>query len=973
MAQQEIVIKSNKPFDPVATITRHWLKIAVFGGCLFILLSPFAFLFNNQFYKVSSKLVVLPESESVISRTDERSVAGYYNQFINTQLDLIKSPRILEKAITILPPETQKYFVTDGISLSFAARLLGGDLTVEQPHGTHFIDITLSKDDDRGMVDIVNTIMKVYMDEYQNDEEGKDYRRLSFLQTEKNNLNTEIEKKTIELKKISGEIASSVFAGNNDDASQFQVSYENAYRDRVEKEKKLEAITQEADTLKKLSLDAHIEEIVVQNSVVSKLDILAQESLYKLRDSQVGLSDDNPGKHQVEERIKDIKKYTEEQKDIIKEDTKRFLYEKRETELKEKIIHAETELNAAKMIEDEILKERDQLLKKRAEITTKELTCKQIETSLEQMKNQLNKVDTRIYELKLESKAPGKIRLERMADSQSMISGSNLKKLIMFIFLFAFGVITSGCVLFDMLDDRIRNEKDILNCLGTLPHRPIDDYLQVGMKGTPFVRVLLDDPTNKVAQSIHSLAIKFNKERQGHGAKIAVFTGVDAKSGVTEILLNTAYAMSKLCSKILVIETNFANPSLKKLVNIDKDKKGLLDFIKGHVSSSDCISHEKERGIDILLAGHLPSDDELVNLDRSKISKLIEEVKERYDFILIDTMPMLISDLAEFLIVQGDIVPLIIQADRSYYKLAYMAGQTLFKLEVPAIATVLNIGAPRYNTKFQETIIKLLLPFQELVRNAFVKTIHPEQEEPYPLFRMSWQSVNSMGTSFKLSLKRISKILNHRVIINACKSIFVLFLFVQVTLLITYISSTANVDTTTTNSVRGKISKPIKINQQPKVENKPVMISDDNNNTKFTNIKKAPISIHTKESLIPAKEEILRLESPNNESYIVNNIKNEQWISEQDNSFYTIQLMGSSNMDEVNYFINLHNLNGDIAVYHKKHNGKDWFSIIYGIYPSYQAAKDISSKLPYAILNSSPWVRSIKTIQQQIINTREKG
>lgn len=918
MMQQDITIKPKKPFDPVATIMRHWLKIVVFGGSLFVLLSPIAFIFNHSFYQVSGKLVVLPESESVISRTDERSVAGYYNQFINTQLDLIQSPKILEKAIEKLSPDIKQHYLPDNMTLSFAARLLGGGLKVEQPRGTHFIDVTLLRDNDKGMVEMVNAIMEVYIEEYQKDEEGKDYRRLSFLQTEKQNLNAEIGKKTIELKKISEQIASSVFAGSNDDASQFQMSYEKAYRDRVEKEKRLKAITLEAESLKSLSLDAHIEEVVVQNSVVSKLDILAQESLHKLRDSQVGLSDDNPGKHQVEARIKEIKKYTEEQKDIIKEDTRKFLYDKRETELKEKIIHAETELNAAKMIEDEILKERDLLLKKRAEITTKELTRKQVETSLEQMKIQLNRVDTRIYELKLESKAPGKIRLERMADIQGMDSGNNLKKLIILIFMFSFGFITAGCALFDILDDRIRNEKDILNSLGTLPHRPIDDYLQVGMKGTPFSRVLMDDPTNKVAQSIHSLAIKFDKERQNHGAKIAVFTGVDAQSGVTEILLNTAYAMSKLCPKILVIETNFANPSLKKLVNIKREKKGLLDYIKGHTALSDCISHDKERGIDLLMAGHLPSDDELVNLDRSKISKVIKQVKEKYDFILIDTMPMLISDLAEFLIVQADIIPLIIQSDRSYYQYVYMAGQTLLKLEVPAIAAVLNLGAPRYNTKFQETVVKLIQPFQELVRNTFLKTMHPEQDEPYPLFRMSWQSVNTIGSSFKLSFKKIFKFVNLRIIINACKSIFVLFLFVQVTLLISYVASTAYVEKS------GSINT----------------VSDEDQKSQ-------------------------KDDTPG--------INNERWILKQDKSFYTIQLIVSPQKVDLPVFVHTHALSEDeIAIYKNRYKGEERYSVIYGTYPSYQSANEALTALPETVLKTSR-VRSIRIIQQQIINLREKG
>ena len=234
--QQDTVIKPKKPFDPVATLVRHWFKIVVFGGGLFTLLSPFAFLLSKPFYEVSGKLVVLPVTESMISRRDEGSIASYYSEFINTQLDVIKSPKILEKAIDNLPPEIKKHFMPDGMSLSLAARILKNGLDVSQPRGTQFIDIKLSRDKAAGMAEVVNSIMEVYIEEYQKDEESKDHRRLSYLQVEKENLNTEIGKQTIQLKKISGEIASSVFSGNNDEATQFQSTYENVYRDRVEKE-----------------------------------------------------------------------------------------------------------------------------------------------------------------------------------------------------------------------------------------------------------------------------------------------------------------------------------------------------------------------------------------------------------------------------------------------------------------------------------------------------------------------------------------------------------------------------------------------------------------------------------------------------------------------------------------------------------------------------------------------------------------
>ncbi len=963
-AQKDITIKPAKPFDPVAALIRHWFKIVVFGGSLFLLLSPLAFMFSSSYYQVSGKMVVLPVSESMISRTDENSIASYYNQFISTQLDVLDSPKILEKAVDSLPENIKKYYMPEGMSLSLAGRILSNGLSVNQPRGTHFIDITLLRDSPEGMARMVNTIMEVYIDEYQKEEEGKDHRRLSFLETEKESLNRQIEEKTAHLKKISEEIASSVFSGNNDEASQFQSAYQSAYRDRLEKEKKLEAVTREAETLKNLSLDAYIQEKIAQNDVVSRLDILSLESLHKLNNSKVGLADDNPGKHQLEERMKDIKEYTDEQKELIREDTQKLLYKKRETELKEKIIHAQTELNAAKMIEDEILDRSIKLRAERAEIAAKDLTRKQIEASLEQMKNHLNRVDNRIYELKLESKAPGKIRLERMADSSGIISGSNLNKLVIMIFLFAFGFITSGCILFDILDNRIRVEKDILNSLGTLPHRPVEDYLQVRLKQSPFSRVLLDDPTNPVAQAIHSLAIKLDKERKGHNAKTAVFTGVDAKSGVTEILLNTAYAMSKLCTRVLVIETNFANPSILNLIKSDGCEKGLLDFIKGKAPISQYITRDKERGIDILLAGHLPSNDELVNLDRSKISKLLEQCRKKYDFILIDTMPMLISDLAEFLIVQADIVPLVVQGDRSLYKFTYLAGQTLFKLEVPAIAAVLNLGAPRYKTKIQETVFKLLWPVQQWIKTNFFRVLHPAPDQPYQSLNLLGRQAAKNGISF---FRQAKKIFNAKVIINACKSIFVLFLFVQLTLMVTFISSTANVETNNTNAVIEKTDNTVTeagFELEDKTGVSALHTRDmDQPESEIIYDRDADDSMEEVKTPSPYTPMESRGEQSPSESRVMSG----QWLMNQKKVSYTIQLISSADLSAIHDFFNSFDRKDNCKIYHKQNNGLDWYSITYGLYPTYEKAQEELELLPKTIFKISPRIQSVKLIQRSIM------
>lgn len=948
------MLKPKKPFDPVSTLTRHWFKILVFGSTLFILLLPLALLFTKPCHEASGKLVIEPVSESMMSPTDESSIVGYYRRFLNTQLGIIQSPRILEKALNKLPPEIKEHFAPDDMPISRAVKLLKKQLEVIHPISTHFISVKLSSNDSTGLLEMVNSIMEAYVEDYQNDEEGKDNKRLSYLQAERDKIDSEINRLSDQLKRLSGEIVSSGFSGKINEEFQFQSSYEKAFRDRVEKENKLKAIRKEVEALHNLSLAPYIDEKIENNSQVSRLEILAQDSVHKFRDSQLGLSSDNPERMHLDDRIKNIQEYTSEQKDIIKENTREYLYKKRETELQEKIIHAESELNAAKLIEEDILKKRKYELAKSAEISTKELTKKQLEISLEQMEGHLKRIDARLYELKLESKAPGKIKLEMLADETDIISGSNFKKLFLLIFFLAFGSITGVCTLFDILDDRVRGEKDITNCLGTNPNRPVDNYLQVQRKNTPFYRVLLDDPTNKVTHSIHSLAIKLDKERKGHNARIVVFTGVDAQSGVTEILLNTACAMSKLCSKVLVIEANFANPSLKELISNDEEKRGLTDYIKGEIPLTDCISHDSERGIDLLLTGSRPSDDDLINLDRSKISGLLEELRDKYDFILIDTIPMLISDLTEFLIVQTDIVSLVIQGDRSLYKFTYLAGQTLFKLEVPAIAAVLNLGAPRYRTKIQEFVFQLLWPFQEYIKKALSRLLHnPFPEQPYPSFILSGIKVDKIGQTLKENLK-------NRFFLTACKSIFVLFLSSQIALFLSYLTSTANEAPQETKNIRQKIKMPAE-NDNYAYEEKTTpeaSYQPSHRNDLLHKPGNETAEIPNKEPESESSEEISNINDKG--------IKDEAWILNQSSDYYTIQLLSTDNKEDILRFVLNHGIENNTAGYQKQYKGERWYSLIYGIYPECSDAREDLKNLPDELRQSSPWIQKIGNIQKKI-------
>lgn len=80
--------------------------------------------------------------------------------------------------------------------------------------------------------------------------------------------------------------------------------------------------------------------------------------------------------------------------------------------------------------------------------------------------------------------------------------------------------------------------------------------------------------------------------------------------------------------------------------------------------------------------------------------------------------------------------------------------------------------------------------------------------------------------------------------------------------------------------------------------------------------------------------------------------------------------MGAWEEDEVNAFIEKYALTGDVARFTSLRKNKPWHVLIYGIYPSKQAALKASNDWP-APLNTLPtWLRRFDSVQKQI---KEKG
>lgn len=97
-----------------------------------------------------------------------------------------------------------------------------------------------------------------------------------------------------------------------------------------------------------------------------------------------------------------------------------------------------------------------------------------------------------------------------------------------------------------------------------------------------------------------------------------------------------------------------------------------------------------------------------------------------------------------------------------------------------------------------------------------------------------------------------------------------------------------------------------------------------------------------------------------------NRLFREQWLLQQKQSSYTIQLVGFQDEQSIAKFVQRHSLSGVIAYYRTQLNGKSWYPVLYGVYSSRGRANAARSNLPESIIKTGPWVRTLGAVQKDI-------
>lgn len=93
-----------------------------------------------------------------------------------------------------------------------------------------------------------------------------------------------------------------------------------------------------------------------------------------------------------------------------------------------------------------------------------------------------------------------------------------------------------------------------------------------------------------------------------------------------------------------------------------------------------------------------------------------------------------------------------------------------------------------------------------------------------------------------------------------------------------------------------------------------------------------------------------------------------EWVFDQPDNNYTLQLFGTSNRARWQAFVDRQKPGTPVASFETRREGQAWYVAIFGSFPSQAAAEAAAARLPASIGKVAPWVRTFKAVRATIVN-----
>jgi capsular exopolysaccharide synthesis family protein len=254
------------------------------------------------------------------------------------------------------------------------------------------------------------------------------------------------------------------------------------------------------------------------------------------------------------------------------------------------------------------------------------------------------------------------------------------------------GLIVGGGVIFLLgsLEGTFKTKEDIRNSLkqrdvtllGELPLMPVENLSPDELPVMLSADSLYLEYYEKFRSNLRRLG--------GKNLKVILIASVSSDEGKTVSAYNLGIAYARAGKRTLIIETDLRSPSCSPSLKVTIDPEANLEPLRYYGSLSECIRLVPDVENLYIVPSPGPVGQPAAILESSELRHLIEDARERYDSVIIDTNPLSASNDALLIQPYSDGIVLV---TRPHYTQENMLGEAidgLVESELGLVGGIIN-------------------------------------------------------------------------------------------------------------------------------------------------------------------------------------------------------------------------------------------------------------------------------------------
>lgn len=208
-------------------------------------------------------------------------------------------------------------------------------------------------------------------------------------------------------------------------------------------------------------------------------------------------------------------------------------------------------------------------------------------------------------------------------------------------YMLVVGLVGAWIFLRELLDQRVKGPADIAMIPRTRLLGMIASTSEDPDAKSPET-VFRDAPTSIVSENFRQLKSPLAKRMSNGSHKTLLVIGGMPGSGATSIVTNLSFAYASAEQRVLVIDANFRRPAIHKILGMN-EAPGLSDVLARAKSLGEAIQPGRKPGEPDVLAAGTAQHRVFERLGANAMADVLKEAGERYDLVLIDVAPAVVS------------------------------------------------------------------------------------------------------------------------------------------------------------------------------------------------------------------------------------------------------------------------------------------------------------------------------------------